>query len=80
MLTNQQKAAALYCNVSLGAVDVLIQQAKPKSAEWNRLRAAEVALNRCLDTYRLESFPLADVEKASALIDLINDRIKELYP
>lgn len=80
MLTNYQKAAALHINTALGCVSCMLELAPPKSAEFNRLRGAEAALNRCLDTYRLEKFPLEDAQKASALIDLVNDKINELYP
>lgn len=80
MLTNYQKAAALHVNTCLGCVDALLQQAKPKSAEYNRLRSAEAALNRCLDTYRLEKFPTEDANNAATLIDMVNDKIKEMYP
>lgn len=80
MLTNYQKAAALYINTALGAVDAVKQQAKPKSAEWNRLTGAEEVLNRCLDTYRIEAFPLADVQNATRLLDLLNEQIEAMYP
>lgn len=79
-LTNQQKAAALHINTALGCVDALMQLAKPKSAEWNRLRGAEHTLMRCLDTYRLEKFPVEDANNAAVIIDMVNDKIKEMYP
>lgn len=79
-LTNQQKAAALHINTALGCVDALVQLAKPKSAEWNRLRGAEDVLMRCLDTYRIERFPAEDAAKAAIIIDLVNDKIAEFYP
>ena len=80
MLTNYQKAAALYANTALGCVDALKQQAKPKSAEWNRLDGAERSLLRVLDTYRIEKFPLADAQNAAKLLDLLNEQIAVLYP
>jgi hypothetical protein len=80
MLTNYQKAAALYCNTALGCIDAIKQQAKPKSAEWNRLTGAEEVLNRCLDTYRIERFPLEDAQNAAKLLDLMNQQIAALYP
>jgi hypothetical protein len=37
-------------------------------------------INRVVDVYRLEAFPIEDMRKAGDLIDIINDKLKSMYP
>lgn len=79
-MTRAQKAATLHCSVALGCVDTLMNMETPKSARWNRLHGALEQLNRCIDLYRLEQFGLEDLNNASAVLDAVNDKIREFYP
>lgn len=79
-MDNKQIAAALHCSVALGCIDSLLQLEVPKSARWNRLCGAIEQINRCVDLYRLERFSVEDMNNASAILDTVNERIKEFYP
>ena len=80
MTSNQRKAAALFSTISLGCLDRLLQDEPPKSARRNRISNAIDSVNRVVDIYRLEAFPYEDMRNAGEILDLINDKIKELYP
>ena len=80
VLNNQQKAAALWLSVALGAIEAVKEMEIPKSARWNRLEGAVSPINRAIDQYRLSSFPIEDMANASALLDIINAEIRRLYP
>lgn len=80
MLTNEQKAAALYSSIALGCLNVLMEMEKPKSARHNRLVNAHDQFHRVVDLYRAESFPQEDMDNAGKLLELINFKVYEMYP
>ena len=79
-MTNHQKAAALFSTISLACLERLLEDEPPKSARANRISGAIASVNRVVDLYRLEAFQFEDMQKAGGLTDLVNDRIKEMYP
>lgn len=79
-MDDQQKAAALHLSVCLGNLDALLQLEPPKSAKANRLAGAINQVARCVDLYRLQSFSTEDMANAGEIIDMVNDKIVELYP
>ena len=80
MTSNQRKAAALFATIALGCLEAFLEGEPEKSARFNRLANAIDSLNRVVDIYRLEAFPYEDMRNAGEILDLINDKIKELYP
>ena len=90
MTPNQLKAAALHASVALGSLDALMQMEKPKSARWNRLDGMVDAVNRYIELIKTElaaqqgfdgpGFSVEELRAASLLIDIVNDKIEQLYP
>ena len=90
MTPNQLKAAALHASVALGSLDALMQMEKPKSARWNRLDGMVDAINSYIELIKADLaaqqvfdgpvFSVEELQTASPLIDIVNDKIEELYP
>jgi len=90
MTPNQLKAAALHASVALGSLDALMQMEKPKSARWNRLDGMVDAVNRYIELIKADLaaqqvfdgpvFSVEELRAASLLIDIVNDKIEQLYP
>ena len=90
MTPNQLKAAALHASVALGSLDALMQTERPKSARWNRLDGMVDAVNRYIELIKTELaaqqvfdgpvFSVNDMSNAAQLVDIVNDRIAEMYP
>ena len=77
-MTDDHKA--FFLSVALGCFETIKQEEKPGSARYRRL---DNALDNCLkavDMYRPEAWGFEEMNKASSLLDEMNERIKELFP
>ena len=79
-MTPAMKVAALYLTVSLGCVEAVLAMERRGSARHTKLCNLIDHVNRVVDVYRLQAFPLEDMRNAGALIDLVNDGLKSMYP
>ena len=79
-MTPRMKVAALYLTVSLGCVEAVLETERKGSARHTKLSNLIDHVNRVVDVYRLEAFPLEDMRNAGALIDLVNAELKSMYP
>lgn len=71
---------AFFLSVALGCFDAVKQHETPGSA---RCRKLDNALDNCLKAVNLylpEAWGFEEMNKASALLDEINDRIREMFP
>jgi hypothetical protein len=76
-MTDEHKA--FFLSVALGAFESVKEHEKPGSTRYRKL---DNALDNCLkavDLYRPEAWSFEELNKASALLDEINLRIKELF-
>jgi len=76
----EMKVAALYLTVSLGCVEAVMETERKGSARHTKLCNLVDHVNRVVDVYRLEAFPLEDMRNAGVLIDMVNDGLKSMYP
>lgn len=77
-MTDQHKA--FFLSVALGAFESVKTEEKPGTARYRKL---DNALNNCLkavDLYRPEAWGFAEMNKATALLDEMNERIREMFP
>ena len=79
-MSPEMKVAALYLTVSLGCVEAVMETERKGSARHTKLANLIDHVNRVVDVYRLEAFPLEDMRNAGTLIDLVNDGLKSMYP
>jgi len=76
----EMKGAALYMTVSLGCGETVMETERKGSARHTKLCNLVDHVNRVVDVYRLEAFPLEDMRNAGVLIDMVNDGLKSMYP
>lgn len=77
VMTDQHKA--FFLSVALGAFESVKFYEKPGSTRYRKL---DNALSNCLkavDLYRPDAWGFEEMNKASALLDEINEKIKELF-
>jgi hypothetical protein len=79
-MTSRMKVAALYLTVSLGCVEAVLETERKGSARHTKLLNLVDHINRVVDVYRLEAFPIEDMMNGGRLIDLVNDELKLMYP
>lgn len=71
---------AFFLSVALGCFEAVKQEEAPGSTRYRKL---ENALQNCLkavDLYLPQAWGFEEMNKASALLDEINGRIKEMFP
>jgi len=73
-MTDDHKA--FFLSVALGCFETIKQEEKPGSARYRRLDNGLKAV----DMYRPEAWGFEEMNKASSLLDEMNERIKELFP
>lgn len=78
-MTRKQKVAAFKLSYAMAMIDSMKQDEKPKSCLHNKLRNVEEHLGRVLDEYRIAKFHKTDLDKASAVFDVLDAKIQELY-
>lgn len=71
---------AFFLSVALGAIEAVRDNEKPESVRHRRMTAAIKEVCRCIDIYRPEAWGFEEMNKASALLDELNERIKEMFP
>jgi len=76
-MTDQHKA--FFLSVALGAFESVRQEEKPESVRYRRMTSAIKEVCRCVDIYRPEAWGFEDMNKASALLDELNAKIKEMF-
>jgi hypothetical protein len=78
-VTRKQKIASSQLSYMMAMIDNLKQGEPPKSFLHNKLSALEDKAGSILDHYRIEKFHKTDLDKASALFDILDAKIQELY-
>jgi len=79
-MTTVQKQAAFKISYAMAMIGSLKSVEKPKSSLWNKLDNLEDHLGRVLDSYRIEEFDKASLDKASELFDCLDAKIVEMFP
>lgn len=78
VMTDQHKA--FFLSVALGAFETVRENEEPGSIRHRRMTAAIKEVCRSVDIYRPDAWGFEDMNKASALLDEMNGRIKEMFP
>jgi hypothetical protein len=87
---NQLKTIAFHLSIALGSIDAAQQMEKRKSARWNRLDGLVDGINQLVELIKTDLaskqvfsglvFTREELDNAAAMIDMVNERITELYP
>lgn len=79
-LTRHQKRVAFQLSYAMAMVDNLKNQ-EPKGSRLHvKLTSLEEHLGAVLDEYRLQRLHKTDLDKASALFDILDEKLKEMFP
>lgn len=78
-MTRKQKIASFKLSYTMAMIDGMKQSETPESRLWNKLVNLEEHIGRVLDEYRIEKFHKTDLDKASALFDVLDAKIQEMY-
>lgn len=79
MLTLDQKYDAFSLSLCLGLLDLVKRRSEPKSSVANRIKSAEVVVQRCLDHVRLEKFDEDDLRVAGKIFDLLEIEVVRYF-
>jgi|SRR6185369_16067866 len=77
-MTDQHKA--FFLSVALGAFESVKNEELAGSVRHRRMVAAIKECCRTVDIYRPDAWGFREMNKASALLDEINERIKLMFP
>lgn len=76
-LTDQHKA--FFLSVALGAFESVRGDEKPGTARHRKLTNAMENCLKAVDLYRPDAWGFEEMNKASALLDELNVRIREMF-
>lgn len=79
-MTIQDKITAFQLSFCCAILDRIRRNEKARSARWNAVNNLEERFQKTLDLYRVEKWQTEDLEKASALFDTMERKIKKLFP